>query len=126
MGYTKHFIPLEYNPDLFTQLIHRLGVTSNLVFQDVLSLDCDMLAFIQRPVLALILVFPTSEAYEKEKAIEESTREVYKGRGETEDVTWFKQTINNACGFYGILHAICNGEAREMTGIRTAQIQIQH
>ena len=104
MGYTKHFIPLECNPDLFTQLIHSLGVTSNLVFQDVLSLDSDMLAFIPRPVLALILVFPTSELYEKEKANEESTRDDYKGRGETEDVTWFKQTINNACGLYGILH----------------------
>lgn len=40
--------------------------------------------------------------------------------GEAEDVTWFKQTINNACGFYGILHAICNGEARKMMGINTA------
>ena len=126
MGYTKHFIPLESNPDLFTQLIHILGVSSNLVFQDVLSLDSDMLALIPRPVLALILVFPTSEVYEKEKAIEEFTKEDYKGRGETEDVTWFKQTINNACGFYGILHAICNGEAREMIGIRTAHVQMKH
>ena len=75
MGYTKYFIPLECNPDLFTQLIHSLGVTSNLVFQDVLSLDSDMLAFIPRPVLALILVFPTSELYEKEKANEKSTRD---------------------------------------------------
>ncbi|KAK5018710.1 ubiquitinyl hydrolase 1 [Cryomyces antarcticus] len=25
---------------------------------------------------------------------------------------WFKQTINNACGLYSILHAICNGDAR--------------
>ena len=24
----------------------------------------------------------------------------------------FKQTINNACGYYGLLHAVCNGEAR--------------
>ena len=109
MFYTKHFIPLECNPDLFTQLIHILGATSastNLVFQDVLSLDSDMLALILRPVLALILVFPTSEVYEKEKAAEESTKEDYKGQGETEDVIWFKQTINNACGFYGILHAM--------------------
>lgn len=126
MGYIKYFIPLECNPDLFTQLIHSLGVSSNLVFQDVLSLDSDMLAFIPRPVLALILVFPTSEIYEKEKAIDESTRDDYKGRGDTEDVTWFKQTINNACGLYGILHAISNGEARKTIGIRTAHIQIQY
>ncbi|KAK1767900.1 peptidase C12, ubiquitin carboxyl-terminal hydrolase 1 [Phialemonium atrogriseum] len=27
---------------------------------------------------------------------------------------WFKQTINNACGLYGILHALSNGAARDM------------
>ena len=119
MFYAKHYVPLECNPDLFTQLIHSLGASSKLEFQDVLSLDSDMLAFVPRPVLALILVFPTSDNYEKEKAFEESAREYYKGWGETEDVTWFKQTINNACGLYGILHAICNGEAKEMIGTRT-------
>ena len=25
---------------------------------------------------------------------------------------WFRQSINNACGLYAILHAISNGEAR--------------
>ena len=25
---------------------------------------------------------------------------------------WFKQTINNACGLYGVLHAVSNGDAR--------------
>ena len=123
MGYTKHYIPLECNPDLFTELIHNLGVSSSLVFQDVLSLDPDMLAFVPRPVLALILVFPTSDTYEKDKALEESAREDHDARGETEDVVWFKQTINNACGFYGIIHAICNGEARQMIGTTIAQIR---
>lgn len=113
MGYSKHWIPLECNPDLFTQLIHQLGVSSDIVFQDVLSLDPDMLSLIPRPVLALILVFPTSKIYEDEKAVEESMIQDYKGSGEQECI-WFKQTINNACGFYGILHAICNGDARNM------------
>ena len=124
MGYTKHYIPLECNPDLFTHLLHELGVSSDLIFQDVLSLDPNMLAFVPRPVLALILVFPTSDVYEKEKAIEEYARKDYEGKGETEDVIWFKQTINNACGFYGILHAICNGEAKEMIGTSPKFIQI--
>ena len=126
MSYTKHYIPLECNPDLFTQLIHKLGLSSNLTFQDLFSLDPDMLAFVPRPVLALILVFSTSDVYEKEKAIEESAREDYEGRGEAEDVTWFKQTINNACGFYGILHAICNEEAMEIIDINAAYIQMYY
>ena len=29
-------------------------------------------------------------------------------------MVWFKQTIRNACGLIGLLHAVCNGPAREM------------
>ncbi|TFK37307.1 ubiquitin C-terminal hydrolase L3 [Crucibulum laeve] len=109
----KHYLPLESNPDVFTQLIHRLGVSKNLVFQDVYSLDDpDLLSFIPRPALALVLVFPTAtETYEKEKAAREAAREEYHGKGEEEDVVWYRQTINNACGLYGILHAVSNGPA---------------
>lgn len=74
MGYTKHYIPLECNPDLFTQLIPILN------FQDVFSLDPDMRAFLPHPVLALILGFPTSDGYEKEKTVEEKAREDCVGR----------------------------------------------
>lgn len=64
-AYRKHFIPLESNPVVFTELIHRLGIPRSLEFQDVLSLDDpDLLGFLPRPAYALILVFPTTEAYE--------------------------------------------------------------
>ena len=109
---TKHYTPLEANPVLFTQLIHQLGVSQDLEFQAVFSVDdFELLSFIPRPVLALILVFPTPEVFEKQKAVREATEQDYKGYGE-EDVMWYKQTINNACGLYAILHAISNGEAR--------------
>ncbi|KAI9773406.1 MAG: ubiquitinyl hydrolase 1 [Geoglossum simile] len=109
----KHYIPLESNPDLFTKLIHRLGVSASLVFEDVLSLDdAQLLAFVSRPALALILVFPTSSIYEEDAVREDAAREDYGGYGGEEDVMWFKQTIHNACGLYGILHAVSNGEAR--------------
>lgn len=121
MAYAKHYIPLEANPILFTQLIHQLGVSPSLEFQDVLSIeDPDLLAFVPRPVLALILIFPTSDVYEEQKAVQEAREEEYKGYGEEEAVVWYKQTINNACGLYGILHAISNGEARN--SIRTSTL----
>ncbi len=117
MAYTKHYIPLEANPVLFTQLIHQLGVSPSLEFQDVLSIDdSDLLGIIPRPVLALILIFPTSDVYEEQKAVQDAKEEEYKGYGEEEVVVWYKQTINNACGLYGILHAISNGEARNWIG----------
>lgn len=115
-AHRKHFTPLESNPVVFTDLLHQLGAPS-LAFSDVLSLDePDLLALIPRPVLALILVFPTSNKYGAEKAKDESVRAEYTGRGEDEAVIWFRQTINNACGLYGILHATSNGEARSSIG----------
>jgi len=110
--YRKHFIPLESNPAVFSQLIHHLGASPRLTFQDIVSLDD--LDSLPHPALALILVFPTSNAYEAHKAKEEATYQEYKGSGEGEDVIWFKQTINNACGLYGALHAVSNGETRAL------------
>jgi len=115
----KHYIPLESSPDVFTPLIHNIGVPS-LSFYDILSVDesdeNELLNGIPRPALALILVFPTTETYEKDIVEAEANREVYTASGESEDVVWFKQTIGNACGLYGILHALCNGEARKHIG----------
>jgi ubiquitin carboxyl-terminal hydrolase L3 len=116
-AYRKHFIPLESNPDVFTELAHKLGLGQNLCFQDVLSIDdSEILAFMERETYALILVFPTTEAYEKRCAREEVAVNEYDRSGLDEPVVFFKQTINNACGLYALLHAICNGSARRRIG----------
>ena len=115
--YRKHYIPLESNPGVFTELIHSLGVSRALEFVDVYSIDdLELLAFISRPVYALVLVFPTSENYENRVKKEETLRSPYHAKGDNEQVMWFRQTINNACGLYGILHAVSNGDAREYVG----------
>ncbi|KID59739.1 Peptidase C12, ubiquitin carboxyl-terminal hydrolase 1, partial [Metarhizium hybridum] len=93
------FIPLEANPELMTKLIHKLGVSQALQLHDVYSLtDPDMLAFIPRPALALLLVFPITAVYESHRMAEDNTVDEYKGAGEQEPVIWWKQTIRNACG----------------------------
>lgn len=113
MMYKKHFTALESNPVLFTQLIHKLGVCESLVFRDVLSLtEPALLATIPRPVLALVIVFPTSSDYEVRLAHENGSGSSTWENGDNANAVWFKQTINNACGLYGILHAITNGPAR--------------
>ena len=101
MCYKKHFIPLESDPEIFTALMHDLGVSKLLEFIDVLSLeDRAILDAIPRPVLALILVLPPCPTYEEHNA---------KGQPvANEDVVWLRQTINNACGLYALLHAVCN------------------
>ncbi|OCK83939.1 cysteine proteinase, partial [Lepidopterella palustris CBS 459.81] len=93
-------------------------------FQDVLSLDDpELLAFIPRPALALVLAFPTTDIYENQKAQEEGIRD-YKDTGE--DVLWFKQKINNACGLYAVLHAVCNGTARGQIDQNSTFAEIIH
>ncbi|RPB10546.1 cysteine proteinase [Morchella conica CCBAS932] len=111
----KAFIPLECNPELMTTLVHNLGLTPTLAFHDVFSIsEPELLAFVPRPALALLLVFPVSESYEKFRRDEDESRPEYNGKGEGEDPVWFKQTIRNACGMIGVLHAISNGAARDM------------
>ncbi|KAF5361707.1 hypothetical protein D9758_007292 [Tetrapyrgos nigripes] len=111
----KHYIPLESNPEVFTKLIHALGVSSAFEFIDVLSLDDpDLIAMMPRPVLALILAFPAiGEDYNKKLEEQNRTREIYTGSGEGEDTVWYKQTIGNACGLYAILHSISNVPAKD-------------
>jgi ubiquitin carboxyl-terminal hydrolase L3 len=111
------FIPLEANPQLMTNLIHKLGVSQGLEMHDVYSLtEPELLAFIPRPALALLLVFPVSAAYESHRMAEDTLAEDYHGKGSSEPVLWWRQTIRNACGLMGLLHAVSNGPARALIG----------
>lgn len=107
------FIPLEANPALLTSLLHTLGLSPELALHDVYSLtERELLSFIPRPALALLLVFPVTAAYESHRLAEDAARPEYDGRGDAEPVVWFPQTIRNACGLIGLLHAAANGVAR--------------
>lgn len=96
-----------------TALVHKLGLSDKLAFHDVFSIDDpELLAFVPRPAHALLLVFPVSQTYEKFRIQEDKDRPEYQGHGPDEEVIWYKQTIGNACGLIGLLHAVSNGSAR--------------
>lgn len=96
-----------------SHLIHQLGLPSTLGFTDVYSIDDpSLLAFVPRPSHALLLVFPVSQTYESARLAEDASLPSYTGSGPSEPVMWFKQTIRNACGLIGLLHAVSNGEPR--------------
>ncbi|KAH8193681.1 hypothetical protein TruAng_012151 [Truncatella angustata] len=106
--YRKHFVPIESDPDIFNKLIYSLGVTSSFCFEDVMSLDEP--AALPHPALALILIFPTAQDYEIQRAREE---ELYGTKTASHgSLVWFKQTINNACGLYAVLHSLINNISR--------------
>src|SRR5690606_7874708 len=111
--------PTRCNPEVMTQMVHTPGLSPALAFQDVYTLnDPELLSFLPRPAHALLLAFPVSEASTRPKEAEDRGREEYSGCGEGEPVVWYKQTIKNACGMMGLLHAVSNGEAREFIGRR--------
>ncbi|KAG7001466.1 hypothetical protein G7Y79_00031g065810 [Physcia stellaris] len=108
----KSFIPLENNPVVFSQLSHDLGVEPSISFHDVHSIDdVDLLAFIPRPVYALLFTCPAA-VFERARAAENVAMPQYHGAGPDEPVIWFRQIIPNACGLIALLHGLANGGAR--------------
>jgi ubiquitin carboxyl-terminal hydrolase L3 len=101
-----------------SSLVHNLGLSKALSFHDVFSIDDpDLLAFVPRPASALLLVFPVSRAYEMFRMQEDEKKSEYQGKGAEEPVLWYKQTIRNACGLIGLLHAVSNGNSRGFIGM---------
>lgn len=101
-----------------TSLVHKLGLSPELSWHDVFSIDDpSLISFVPRPAHALLLVFPTSKAYQAHRAEEDSALPEYSGSGKEEEVLWFKQTIGNACGLMGLLHAVTNGMTRDLIGM---------
>jgi ubiquitin carboxyl-terminal hydrolase L3 len=94
-------------------LMSKLGLSPQLAFQDVWSIDDpSLLEFVPRPAHALLLIFPVSETYETFRRQEDEGKQEYAGSGPSEPVVWYKQTIGNACGLIGLLHAVSNGAAK--------------
>lgn len=115
----KVFIPLENNPDVFTSLVHDLGVSSELGFYDVYSLDePSLLAMVPRPAHSLIFITPSPMYYAVREADgisylrQPKDSITYDKSGDQEPIIWFRQTIGNACGLIALLHSVANGDAR--------------
>ncbi|KAL3467063.1 ubiquitin carboxyl-terminal hydrolase [Aspergillus heterothallicus] len=105
---------LENNPHVMNQLAAKLGLSSELEFYDVYSLDDPLLvAHIPRPALALLVIIPLTPAWDQNRKAEDADKEPYTGCGPDEPVIWFKQTIGHACGSIGLLHSAINGPAAD-------------
>lgn len=96
------------------QLAAKLGLSSDLQFYDVYSLDeTELLAHIPRPVLALLVIIPWTPSWDRNRKAEDAHIEDYTSLGPDEPVIWFKQTIGHACGSIGLLHSLINGPAKK-------------
>lgn len=109
----KHFVILENHPDVMNSLAKDLGLdTSVYSFHDVYSLtDPELLAYIPRPVIALLVIIPLTPTWHSERTSEDKDKTEYAGKGDQEPVMWFKQTIGDACGSIGLVHCLLNSDA---------------
>ncbi|THU98639.1 cysteine proteinase [Dendrothele bispora CBS 962.96] len=106
------WVPLESNPEVFNKWASQAGLdTSSDCFNDLYSLDPEMLAMIPRPVKAVILVFPWEEARYR-RAAEDERLAKEGGPKIDENVFWMKQTIHNACGAMAMIHGIANSDVK--------------
>lgn len=100
-------VPLESNPEVLNKFLQKLGVSSKWNMVDVMGLDSDLLSFVPRPVLAVMLLFPISESYEEHKKTEEADI-LSKGQEISSDLFYMKQKISNACGTVALVHGVAN------------------
>ncbi|XP_070607450.1 ubiquitin carboxyl-terminal hydrolase isozyme L3 isoform X2 [Erythrolamprus reginae] len=89
------------------QFLRQLGIYPSWQFVDVYGSDPELLGLVPRPVCALMLLFPVTQKYETFRMKEEETIKA-QGQEVKPGVYFMKQTISNACGTIGLIHAIAN------------------
>ncbi|CAL1385262.1 unnamed protein product [Linum trigynum] len=100
----KRWLPLEANPDVMNQFLWGLGLPENEAeCVDVYGLDEELLAMVPQPVLAVIFLYPLTAQNEQERLQQEGVVKEPNG-----NVYFMKQTVGNACGTIGLLHAVGN------------------
>ncbi|ORX43338.1 ubiquitin carboxyl-terminal esterase L3 [Hesseltinella vesiculosa] len=106
------WLPLEANPEVWNNIIHKNGISESLNFSDVYGFDPELLAFVPQPVEAVIFLFPITEAYESHRCLthEQILQTQPNVKEDTKHIQFFKQTISNACGIIGLLHALANNK----------------
>ncbi|XP_004680150.1 PREDICTED: ubiquitin carboxyl-terminal hydrolase isozyme L3 isoform X2 [Condylura cristata] len=105
----QRWLPLEANPEVTNQFLKQLGLHPNWQFVDVYGMDPELLSMVPRPVCAVLLLFPITEKYEVFRT-EEEEKIKSQGQDVKSSVYFMKQTISNACGTIGLIHAIANNK----------------
>ncbi|XP_059052400.1 ubiquitin carboxyl-terminal hydrolase-like [Achroia grisella] len=98
-------LPMESNPDTMNKYLLKLGVSEKWRMVDVIGLESDALAWVPRPVLAVVLLFPLSEIYEQLRRKEENN---LVNKEPPKDVFHLRQVLSNVCGTIALVHSVAN------------------
>uniref|UniRef100_A0A0G4HGH7 Ubiquitin carboxyl-terminal hydrolase n=1 Tax=Chromera velia CCMP2878 TaxID=1169474 RepID=A0A0G4HGH7_9ALVE len=107
----KRWLPLESNPEVLTKYARALGAPENVYFAEVLSIEDWALDMVPQPVYCVLFLFPIKDASEK-FAEDEAKSVEEKGQVVSPKLWYTKQTIGNACGTVGVLHAVASLEGK--------------
>lgn len=108
---TKRWFPLESNPTVMNTYVEKMGLDiTTFSFSDVFSTEDWALAMVPQPVVAVVMLFPIKPASEEFARVEQENIEK-NGQVLSPNVYFMKQTVGNACGTVGILHAIGNARS---------------
>jgi ubiquitin carboxyl-terminal hydrolase L3 len=99
---------LQSNPAVLNAYARKMGLPEDLRFYDLLSTDDWALEMIPRPVYATLMLFPIKPASEEHRRAEAARIAAEGGQSVPASVYYTKQTIPNACGTIGVLHACAN------------------
>ncbi|XP_075639832.1 ubiquitin carboxyl-terminal hydrolase 3 [Castanea sativa] len=100
----KRWLPLEANPEVMNQFLWGLGLPEDEAeCYDVFGLDLELLEMVPKPVLAVVFLYPLTAESEEERIQQANEK-----KEASSSVYFMKQTVGNACGTIGLLHAIGN------------------
>ncbi|KAJ7115800.1 peptidase C12, ubiquitin carboxyl-terminal hydrolase [Mycena epipterygia] len=107
---SSRWVPLESNPDVLNSWSTKAGLVPLVQFDDVFGLDEALLAMVAQPVKAVVLLFPISPESEARRKQEDEDIQSKGQPAVDPTIIWIKQTISNACGTMGLIHAIANSD----------------
>eukprot|EP00667_Euglena_gracilis_P016731 EG_transcript_17524 len=103
-----HWLPLESNPDVLNQFVHRTGLPLDWQWCDVFGLDPELLAMVPQPCVAVCLLYPSKNISRPRRA--EMSAAVQEGRTGpfAPDLfyLWQIEAFGNACGSIAAVHAV--------------------
>jgi ubiquitin carboxyl-terminal hydrolase L3 len=103
LAMTKHWLPLESNPDVLTAYAERLGMNEGQYrFEDVLAFEDWAIEMIPQPIVGAVFLFPLLPGDAGDPLESSATCD------SSSDLFFTRQTIGNACGTIAILHLLAN------------------
>jgi len=125
------WLPLESNPEVFTTFAHRIGLSKQWAFEDVLGIDPELLSAMfpvdSKPVAAVILLFPCTKSIYMARRREAGRLCDNVGRVADDRVFHLEQvsSFGNACGTIAAVHAVTNAAVSLDAGVPVAQFKAE-